>query len=172
MSEDANNDRAKLQPSLSGEPEDGGVKKTDYEIGYRKPPKATQFKKGQSGNPKGAKKKPGIEDVRIMVESIAAEPVPLRDGGRTVTVSLLEAALRGQRMNALKGDHKAAKLMFKLAQKGSHFSKAKPKSNMILDEPGSTPEERMIIRAYQDELDGSNEGNGRVERHKQENDRS
>ncbi len=25
----------------------------DYEVGYGKPPKNTQFKKGKSGNPKG-----------------------------------------------------------------------------------------------------------------------
>jgi hypothetical protein len=29
----------------------------DYEVGYGKPPKATQFKKGQSGNKKGRPKK-------------------------------------------------------------------------------------------------------------------
>ena len=29
-----------------------------YEIGYGKPPKHIQFKKGQSGNPKGRPKKP------------------------------------------------------------------------------------------------------------------
>ena len=30
---------------------------TDYEVGYGKPPKHTQFPKGQSGNPKGRPKK-------------------------------------------------------------------------------------------------------------------
>lgn len=29
----------------------------EYEVGYKKPPKNHQFKKGQSGNPKGRKKK-------------------------------------------------------------------------------------------------------------------
>jgi hypothetical protein len=28
-----------------------------YEIGYRKPPKATQFRKGRSGNPRGRPKR-------------------------------------------------------------------------------------------------------------------
>ncbi len=31
--------------------------KGDYEVGYCKPPVATRFKPGQSGNPKGAKRK-------------------------------------------------------------------------------------------------------------------
>jgi hypothetical protein len=29
----------------------------DYDVGYAKPPKATQFKKGTSGNPKGRPRK-------------------------------------------------------------------------------------------------------------------
>jgi hypothetical protein len=35
---------------------DGG--KRDYEVGYRRPPKGSQFKPGQSGNPKGRPKPP------------------------------------------------------------------------------------------------------------------
>jgi len=33
-------------------------KSSDYEIGYKKPPKQHQFPKGQSGNPKGRRKEP------------------------------------------------------------------------------------------------------------------
>ena len=32
-------------------------KPNDFEVGYGKPPKGTQFKKGQSGNPSGRPKK-------------------------------------------------------------------------------------------------------------------
>jgi hypothetical protein len=31
--------------------------KNDYEVGYKRPPVATRFKKGQSGNPSGKPKK-------------------------------------------------------------------------------------------------------------------
>ena len=34
------------------------MKKDNYDVGYKKPPKNTQFKPGQSGNPKGRPKKP------------------------------------------------------------------------------------------------------------------
>jgi len=34
-----------------------GNSEEDYEVGYRKPPVATRFKKGASGNPSGRRKK-------------------------------------------------------------------------------------------------------------------
>ena len=33
------------------------TKRTDYEVGYGRPPSHTQFKKGLSGNPKGRPKR-------------------------------------------------------------------------------------------------------------------
>ena len=39
------------------------VEAKEYEVGYKKPPKSTQFKKGQSGNPAGRKKKPKPESI-------------------------------------------------------------------------------------------------------------
>lgn len=36
-------------------------KKEDYQVGYRKPPTATRFKKGKSGNPSGRRKKEGCQ---------------------------------------------------------------------------------------------------------------
>lgn len=152
MSEELSNGGGKAQASPS-ESQPGAASKTDYEIGYGKPPKATQFKKGQSGNPKGSKKKLEIDDIRLVVEDVLAEPITLRDGERNITVSKLEALFRAHRMNALKGDQKAAKALFKLAQKANLFSKAKPKSNIVIDLPGSNPEDRMIIRAYHAEQD-------------------
>ena len=117
------------------------------------PPKASQFKKGQSGNPKGAKKKREIDDVRVVIEGVLEEPIKLRDGEKVRSVSKLEAMLRAQRLNALKGDPKAAKALYKLAQKAHLFSQTKLKSFIVFDPPGGNPEERMILRAFHAEQD-------------------
>jgi hypothetical protein len=137
---------------------------SNYEVGYRRPPKANQFKKGQSGNPKGRKRGEQIEDVRIVVEEILAEPVKLREGGRVRTVSKLEAMLNAQLVDALKGNPKAVRALFKLGQKTSLFTRAKPKSCMVIDPPG-TDEQKIILRAFhadQDALNGAEDGDDRA----------
>jgi hypothetical protein len=131
----------------AGLPDADAAKYTAYEIGYGRPPKATQFKKGQSGNPRGSKKKIEVDDLRTVIEGVLAEPIKVRDGKKTRTVSKLEAMMLAQRLSALKGDQKAVKALFKLAQKTGSFSQARPKGFMVLD-PAGDAEEQMILEAY------------------------
>lgn len=42
---------------VKGEQDGKNTNKKDYEVGHGKPPESGEFKKGQSGNPKGRKKK-------------------------------------------------------------------------------------------------------------------
>lgn len=90
---------------------------TDYEIGYRKPPREHRFKKGQSGNPGGRPKKLDIDLEQSVFERASSamfqrqlqRPVTVRDGGQIKTMPALEA-LQMQLMNdALKGDRFARK---------------------------------------------------------------
>jgi len=124
------------------------VIKRDYEVGYAKPPVATRFKKGKSGNPKGSKKASPIEDVRIVIENILMEPIELREGGKVRSVSKLEAIMQAQRINAVKGNTKAVRTLFKLGQKNGLFTKAKPRGGIVIDAPG-TDEEKLLLRALE-----------------------
>lgn len=45
----------------------------DYEVGFGKPPKHTQFEKGRSGNPKGRPK--GSKNIPMLVREIFDEKV-------------------------------------------------------------------------------------------------
>lgn len=61
-------------------------KKGDYEVGYGKPPRNRQFKKGQSGNAAG--KRPGTRGIRaaLLRELNAFVEVPHNGGTRKVRV--------------------------------------------------------------------------------------
>jgi hypothetical protein len=79
----------------------------DYEVGYSKPPKERQFKKGVSGNPKGRPK--GSKNIATLFNEIASELIPLTEGSKSKNVTRLEGVLRIQMNSALKGDHRAIK---------------------------------------------------------------
>jgi Family of unknown function (DUF5681) len=83
-----------------------------YEVGYGKPPLATRFKKGASGNPKGRKR--GSRNLASLVTAALDEHVVVNVNGRRRTVSKLEAAFIQQANKAATGDPKATKLMVDL----------------------------------------------------------
>jgi hypothetical protein len=126
---------------------DKSASEANYEIGYGKPPKATQFKKGKSGNPKGRNRGEQIEDVRVVIEEVLEETLPLREDGRVRTVTKLEAMMRAQFVDALRGNPKAVRTIFKLAKKTGLFSRAKPKGCLVID-PAGTEEQRFLLRAF------------------------
>jgi hypothetical protein len=92
-----------------------------YEVGYGKPPVATRFRKGQSGNPtgrpKGSKNKlPALNEERMkaMILEEAYRTIPVRDGERTVNVPIARAVLRSLAVSAAKGQYRAQRLFAEL----------------------------------------------------------
>jgi hypothetical protein len=53
----------------------------DYEVGYKKPPRHTQFKKGRSGN-KGGRPKRNL-DLKATATKVFGESVSVRVDGKT-----------------------------------------------------------------------------------------
>ena len=84
----------------------------DYEIGYAKPPKATQFSKGRSGNPKGRPK--GAKGVQASLKRELESKVTAQAGNRTVRITKAEAMAKQLMNTALKGDFKAMMALLKL----------------------------------------------------------
>lgn len=77
----------------------------DDAVGYGKPPKHTQFKPGQSGNPKGRPKrsKNFVTDLREELH----ETIPVRENGKVKTLPKQRAILKALMSKALKGETRA-----------------------------------------------------------------
>lgn len=75
-----------------------------YEVGKGRPPKKSQWKKGQSGNPKGRKK--GRRNVATIAREILNGPMLIRENGVERQVSLQEAYLRSLAAKTFQGSAK------------------------------------------------------------------
>ena len=89
------------------------TKPKDYEVGYGKPPKHTQFTKGTSGNPSGKKKGKGL--AHYLLEAGEEEKVFLQDG-QEVVMPANAALAKKIYADAIKGKHQAAKIVFDAAK--------------------------------------------------------
>jgi Family of unknown function (DUF5681) len=84
-----------------------------YEVGYRRPPQQHQFKKGQpSRHPKG--RPPGSRNRAPRLIDVIMEPVNIKLHGRDRKVPYPAAFLEVMKARALKGDQKAAQILFAL----------------------------------------------------------
>ena len=81
----------------------------DYEVGYGKPPKDTQFKKGQSGNPKGRTK--GGKNFKTDLAEVLQEVVAVKEGGVRRNLSKQRAMLKSVTAKAMQGDARSVALI-------------------------------------------------------------
>ena len=76
-----------------------------YKVGYGKPPKTRQFKKGKSGNPRGRPK--GSLNLATDLTAELGEHITVREDGRPRKVSKQRALIKSLMAKALQGDVRA-----------------------------------------------------------------
>lgn len=86
-----------------------------YEIGYRRPPASGQFRKGQSGNPKGRPK--GSNNLLTIIERELAQSIVVSENGRKKTITRMEAIGKRLISDALQGDRKAQLTLFEILKR-------------------------------------------------------
>ena len=94
----------------------------DYEVGYGKPPKKNQFKKGQSGNPKGRPKQSRSHSV--LMEEELGQQIKVKEGNKTITMSKSEAVVKQLINKGIKGDLRAVKIVL------DHLQDIEPESKV------------------------------------------
>ena len=82
------------------------------DVGYGRPPKYTQFKKGQSGNPNGRPK--GSRNLTTDLLEELTEQILVREGGKSKRISKQRAMLKSLAAKAVSGDVKAATLLLNM----------------------------------------------------------
>src|SRR3569623_580770 len=87
----------------------------EEKVGYGRPPVASRFKPGQSGNPKGRPK--GTLNLKTDLRNELAEKIQIREGQRSLKVSKQRAMLKALVSEALKGDARAANVVLTLVGK-------------------------------------------------------
>ena len=90
-----------------------------YKVGPGRPPKEHQFKPGQSGNPKGAKRKPPAIalDLKATLEYALNKTVKLKQGEKERIVTMAAAGIEQLVAQYVKGDHRARRDLIALTDK-------------------------------------------------------
>lgn len=83
-------------------------KNRDYEVGYGRPPKHSQFQKGQSGNPKGRPKEPTT--FMDSLNKLLSKDVKIIKDGKEYKITGLSAVSQKYLNMVLSGDYKYMKL--------------------------------------------------------------
>jgi hypothetical protein len=92
---------------------------SSFEVGYGKPPKANQFPKGRTGNPRG--KRQGEENTISAFKRIVSKRVKINDGEKVRTITLAEAVILKNSNAALQKDPFAMSNVFRLAEEAGEF---------------------------------------------------
>jgi hypothetical protein len=105
--------RAAMTPTATHSP-DG-----EYRVGPGHPPREYQFKPGQSGNPKGAKRKASsiTPDLRALLQRALNDKVKMRRGERELIITKAAAGIDELVNQFVKGDPRARRDLIALADK-------------------------------------------------------
>jgi hypothetical protein len=97
----------------------------DYEIGYGKPPRHSQFRKGICANPRGRPKRCNAE-IGDVVHSFLSATAQYRENERTRKTSRLELAIKRHVAAALNGDVGSAAMLLKMRAHAKRFGDTGP----------------------------------------------
>jgi hypothetical protein len=96
-----------------------GSSDTSSDVGYGKPPKATRFRKGRSGNPKG--RPSGDENLLSVFKRMAMKRIKIREGDKSRTITMADAIILQNYKAALQKDQIAMGNIIRLAEESGEL---------------------------------------------------
>ena len=113
--------------------------KRDYKIGYGKPPRGRPFEKGQSGNPRGPRRK----DLSGLLIAALNEPVYVTIDGKRRKITKREAIVTQMVNKSAKADLRATKMLFDM------MKEVEQKAGAAAPEPAKlTAPDREVVELF------------------------
>jgi hypothetical protein len=112
----------------------------DYEVGYGKPPKKYQFKKGQSGNRKGRRK--GSRNTSAMLKKALDRMAEVRENGKIKKMPVRELIILKLVTKAVSGDLRALEKVLSM-QAADEDAREKNESTDVL-----APEDQALLDLF------------------------
>lgn len=112
----------------------------DYEVGYGKPPKATQFKAGQSGNAKGRPR--GAKNFDTVIAKELSARVEITENGKRKSITKREAIGKQVVNKAASGDPKFVPIIFSEARRIEEKQEIKAASTVL-----EAPEDKLVMES-------------------------
>ncbi|MDE2133250.1 MAG: hypothetical protein KGJ49_01470 [Alphaproteobacteria bacterium] len=116
----------------------------NYEVGYRRPPKHTQFQKGECGNPR-RKRKARSQTFASLIDGALERRIWISEGDRRKRVTILEAITTQLADAAAKGDGEAVDLLMLLDSRGKKHGRGQTVIVEII------PDDGKVIRCDRDD---------------------
>jgi len=116
--------------------------KRDYEIGYRKPPVGRRFQKGQSGNPRGPRRK---TLANLLIAALNEPAYTVIDGHRR-KITKREAIIKQMVDKSAEADLRATKMLFDMLKEVEEKAGTAPAEPTKLTAPDREVVELFIAR--------------------------
>ena len=121
----------------------------DYPVGYKKPPKHTQFPKGQSGNLAGRPR--GSKNLATLVGKALDAKIVITDGDGRRKITKREAIITQLVNRSAKADLRATQILLGLMQDIERRSEANPSATNTF-----SAEDQQVLKLLKARLAGPN----------------
>lgn len=122
-----------------------------YEVGYGKPPRAHQFKLGQSGNNPGRPK--GAKNEETILRELLQRKLRINENGKIREITFHEAALRGIAEDSIRGPNKIKSIEFLLNRYSAAAAGGAAEADLSEDD-------KAVLDAYLRQLKNGPEDDG------------